>query len=154
MSNKYGLPAPNELLNSMEAIKLTKLGTFLVISIIDSKLISKLPKCMLVFFSLLNQAKYSFKVHEHFFPLITPDFGHNIRNSPMIIIKIFYISFHKITQNAPMSSLTHIFKPNNPFCSHMEIFIIHPLWQKLHIIHLQATNTSNIHILSLSLIHI
>ena len=52
----------------MKAIKLPKLGTFFVISISDSKLIAKLPKCMLFFFSLMNQDEKSNKIHEYLFP--------------------------------------------------------------------------------------
>ena len=52
----------------MNAIKLPKLGTFFVISISDSKLIIKLPKCMLFFFSLINRAENSNKIHEYSFP--------------------------------------------------------------------------------------
>ena len=59
---------PNESLNSIEAIKLTELGIFFVKSIIDSKLINKLPNCILVFFFLIDQAKNSMKVHEYSFP--------------------------------------------------------------------------------------
>jgi len=58
----------NESLNSIEAIKLTKLGISFVKSIIDSKLISRLPNCILVTFFLINQAKRSMKVHKYSFP--------------------------------------------------------------------------------------
>ena len=52
----------------MNAIKLPKHGTFFAISISDSKLIIKLPKCMLFFFSLINRAENSNKIHEYSFP--------------------------------------------------------------------------------------
>jgi len=56
---------PKGLLNTMEAMELTKFGTtFFVISIIDLKLIIKLPKYMFVFFSLINGAKSPLIVHE------------------------------------------------------------------------------------------
>ena len=56
----------------MATNKLTKLGTLFVVLIIDSKLLNKLPKCMLVFFSLFYWAKCPTKIHEHvFFPYIT-----------------------------------------------------------------------------------
>ena len=57
----------NESWNSIEAIKLTKLGIFFVKFIIHSKLINKLPNCIFVFF-LINQAKSSMKVYEYSFP--------------------------------------------------------------------------------------
>ena len=45
------------VIDLMEATKLTKPVTFFVILIIDPKFIIKLPKCMLVLFSLINQPK-------------------------------------------------------------------------------------------------
>jgi len=44
----------NAVLNTMEDVKLTNLGTFFMISITDLKLIIELSKYMLVFFSLIN----------------------------------------------------------------------------------------------------
>jgi len=51
----------------MKAIKLPKLGTFFVISISDSKLIIKLPKCKFLYFSIINQAENPNKIREYLF---------------------------------------------------------------------------------------
>jgi len=113
------VPTPNGLLNTMEVMKLAKLSTFSVISIIDSKLIIKLPKCMLVFSSLISRAKSPFKV------LIPPYFGQNPKKSPHDQTYIFFnISLHIISQNALIISLTYTFNPNKPFWLHIRISII------------------------------
>ena len=55
--------------NSTEAIKLSNLGISYEKSIIYSKLINKLPRCILVHFSPINQGKSSMEAYEYSFPL-------------------------------------------------------------------------------------
>jgi len=142
----------NKSLNIMKAIKLTKHDTFFTILRMDLKLITKLPKCMLGFFYLINRAKGPFQVIDNYFPLIFPYFGYNLYKSPIdqsyTFSKFF---FHIITQIAPINSFTYLIHPNNIFRSHMKFFIEHPFRQNLHNIYLQAANTSKIHILSNSI---
>jgi len=49
-------PPPNESLNTMEDIKVTKLGNFIINLIIDPILRVKLPLFKVFFFSHINQA--------------------------------------------------------------------------------------------------
>jgi len=108
---------PKWVIELKEATKLTKLGTFLVISIINCKLISKLPKCIHVFFSLLDEAKYSIKVHLHSrFLLITPYFGYNIHNLPIDHSHTFFnISLYNIWSKI---SEIHIFDLKSTLFNH------------------------------------
>jgi len=64
------LSIPNKSLNTMEAIKKTKLGTFFVILIIGLKLLTKLPKCMLLSFLSLIEVKAHLKSTNNYFSLI------------------------------------------------------------------------------------
>jgi len=66
---------PKRPLNSIEAIKLTKRVIFFEKSMIDSKLISKHPSYILVFFFPINQAKSYMEVHGYSFPLKRSYFG-------------------------------------------------------------------------------
>ena len=138
---------PKGLLNTMEAMELTKFGTtFFVISIIDLKLIIKLPKYMFVFFSLNNWVKCFFKIHEHLFPPYTTLFWPKHTNSTHDQTYTFFnICLHITTQNDVVNSFTYIYNPNNLFWSHMGFPIIHTFGQNSHNIHFQATNLTNIH---------
>ena len=58
---------PIEFLNTIEAFKLNKLGIFFVESMTDSKLMSKLPKCILAFFHLHARTKCLIEIHKRWF---------------------------------------------------------------------------------------
>jgi len=92
---------------------------------------------MLVFFSLINQAKSPFRIHGHLIPPYSTSFGQNLQKVAHDQTYIFFnISLLIITQNAPINSLTYIFNPSKPFQSHMKISIIHSFGQNLHNTHL------------------
>ena len=131
----------------MEVITLTKLGTFFIISIIGSKLLIKLPKYMVDFFSLINQAKCPLEIYKQmlpsYFTLISPKCS---KITSLSIWSIFqYFCSQKFSKHS-INSFTYIINPNTPLWSHMGFFINHPFRQNLHNIHLQPTNTSNLHI--------
>jgi len=118
------------------------------IKTIDSKLLIKLSKCILFFFSNVSRAKRPINIHGHLFPL------YNIliwqKKTQMLPDDQSYTFFNifllTITQNAPLNSLINIINPNTPLWSYIGFFIIYSFLQNLHNIHLQATNVSNIYI--------